>query len=63
VLRPGDTYQVPTEQGLELVTGNAGGLEILVDGDPTPSLGGTGVVVRDIQLDPDRLREGTAVPN
>ena len=63
VLRPGDTYQVPADEGLELVTGNAGGLEILVDGDLTPSLGATGAVVRDILLDADRLRDGTAVPN
>ena len=63
LLRPGDTYQVPETVGLELDTGNAGGLEILVDGQLTPSLGGSGVVVRDISLNAEQLLSGTAVTN
>ena len=63
LLRPGDTYQVPETDGLELDTGNAGGLEILVDGRLTPSLGGSGVVVRDISLNAEQLLSGTAVTN
>jgi cytoskeleton protein RodZ len=53
VMRAGETWPVPKGQGLLLTTGNAGGTEILVDGNPTPSLGGPGAVRRDIPLDPD----------
>lgn len=62
VLRTGDRYLVPNEAGLLLATGNAGGLQILVDGRPTPRLGPVGVVKREISLDPDRLLAGGAVP-
>ena len=63
ILRPGDSYAVPDANGLNLITGNAGGLEILVDGERIPSLGGDGVVLRNIGLDASRLVDGTAVPN
>jgi len=63
VLRPGDSYRVPDAEGLELVTGNAGGLRIFVDGDEAPPLGAPGTVLRDIPLDAERLRAGTARPN
>ena len=63
VLRPGDTYVVPDGAGLRLITGNAGGLDILVDGRVAPSLGGDGVVVRNISMDPQRLLNGTATAN
>ena len=61
VLRNGDVYRVPDRPGLTLATGNAGALEILVDGDPAPSLGTFGEVVRNIALDPSRLAAGTAI--
>ena len=60
VLRAGDSYQVPNQAGLTLSTGNAGGLEISVDGATAPALGPVGVVRRGVPLDPDRLRDGTA---
>jgi len=34
---------------------------ILVDGNPAPSLGGFGEVVRNVLLDPSRLAAGTAI--
>jgi len=61
LLRKGEQYTVPARDGLTLVTGNAGGLEITVGGESTPSLGPIGVVRRNILLDPDRLRAGTAI--
>lgn len=61
VLRSGDVYRVPDRGGLTLATGNAGALEILVDGEPAPSLGTFGEVVRNIALDPRRLADGTAI--
>ena len=61
VLRGGDSYQVPRRDGLTLLTGNAGGLEIYVDGRPTPSIGPLGAVRRNVSLDPERLLAGKAV--
>ena len=56
VMRAGETYSVPPKPQLLLTVGNAGGLDLLVDGAPVPSLGGPGVVRRDLPLDPDLLR-------
>ncbi len=61
LLRPGDVYRVPNRSGLSLWTGNAGGLEILVDGQPAPSIGETGVVRRRVILEVDPLLTGAAV--
>jgi len=61
LLRKGEQYTVPGREGLTLVTGNAGGLDVTVGGDSTPSLGPIGVVRRNIMLDPERLRAGTAI--
>ncbi len=63
LLRPGDSYRVPDRPGLKLLTGNAGALEILVDGKIVPSIGSMGTVRHGISLDVERLREGTAVQN
>jgi cytoskeleton protein RodZ len=61
VMRAGETYTVPEEvQGLMFTTGNAGGVEILVDGTKLKSLGAVGLVKRDIPLDPDKLKDGSA---
>ena len=62
VLRPGETYRVPDRTGLLMTTGNAGGLEVLVEGDALPSLGGPGVVRRDLPLEPAALRQAVAAP-
>ncbi len=56
VLRAGDTYDVPDEPGLTLLTGNAGGLVILVDGQEVPKLGRSGQVRRNVSLNPDSLK-------
>ena len=60
VLRIGDSYRVPNQDGLTLLTGNAGGIDIEVDGTRVPALGPVGSVRRQIVLDPDRLLRGTA---
>ncbi|MGH6879524.1 helix-turn-helix domain-containing protein [Hypericibacter sp.] len=62
VLRTGDRYLVPNDPTLTLSTGNAGGLDIMVDGKKVPSLGPVGVVRRGISLDPNRLLGGSAIP-
>ncbi|MHB0679222.1 DUF4115 domain-containing protein, partial [Roseomonas mucosa] len=56
LLRPGETYTVPAGEGMTLTTGKADALEIIVDGQTSPFLAGRTNVVRDIPLDPDRLR-------
>ena len=61
LLRTGDTYRVPNRPGLKLLTGNAGALEILVDGEAVPSIGPLGAVRRGVALDIERLRQGTAI--
>ncbi len=60
VLRPGETYRVPDRPGLLMTTGNAGGLEVMVEGDALPSLGAQGVVRRDLPLEPAALRQAVA---
>lgn len=56
VMRGGESWVVPKGVPLLLTTGNAGGTELLVDGEATPSLGPPGAVRRDIVLEPDGLR-------
>ncbi|MDB5406023.1 MAG: hypothetical protein JWL84_935 [Rhodospirillales bacterium] len=59
VLKAGDTYRVPDRAGLTLRTGNAGGLEVTVDGRPVAPIGPPGKS-RTAALDPDRLIAGSA---
>jgi cytoskeleton protein RodZ len=61
VMKPGESYRVPEGAGLSLRTGNAGALEITVDGHPVPPLGRIGAVRRNVLLDPQALIAGTAV--
>lgn len=61
ILRAGESYRVPNERGLTLVTGNAGALKVVVDGKAAPSLGPSGAVRRNVSLDPDKLAAGVAV--
>ncbi len=55
VLREGESFDVPDQPGLVLLTGNAGGLVITVDGKALPPLGAVGAVKRNLALDPDKL--------
>jgi cytoskeleton protein RodZ len=60
-LKAGDSYSVPDRSGLRLTTGNAGALDVIVDGQPAPSLGQPGTVRRNVALDPTRLKAGSAL--
>ena len=60
VLKAGETYLVPNQPGVSMRTGNAGGLEITVDGKPTPSIGPSGAI-RTVRLEPQGLISKTAV--
>jgi cytoskeleton protein RodZ len=57
VLRPGEAWPVPVRPGLLLDTGKANELDILLDGQPQPTLEGLVGVRRGIALEPDRLRQ------
>ena len=61
LMRAGDVYRVPDKPGLIMRTGNAGGLEVTVDGNAAPSLGGVGILRRSVPLDPQKLAAGEAV--
>lgn len=60
ILHEGDSYRVPDQPGILLMTGNAGALEIWLDDERLPSLGPPGLVLRDLALEPDALRATTA---
>lgn len=57
LLAAGDRYYVDGRTDLTLTTGNAGGLEIYIDGVSIPAIGPAGKVRRGIALDREQLRE------
>jgi cytoskeleton protein RodZ len=57
VLKAGESYRVPDRPGVLMRTGNAGGLEITVDGKPAPPIGPTGAI-RNVLLEPQVLMSG-----
>lgn len=60
LMKRGETFSVPPTGGVVLETGNAGGLDILVDGTAIASLGPQGAVRRGILLEPDSLLSGAS---
>ncbi len=63
ILRNGESWVAPQDNALLLATGNAGGTEIVFNGQVLlPNLGPMGAVRRGIQLNPDRLREMQPAP-
>ena len=58
LMRPGDSYEVPSGADLTLETGNAGGLQISVGGKRVPSLGPIGEIRRNIPLNAEKLLSG-----
>lgn len=59
-LQPGDRFTVPDRNDLALSTGNAGGLEILLDGQSVGRVGAPGAVVKNLSLAPDVLKRRVA---
>ena len=59
-LAPGDQLVLPDRTDLALWTGNAGGIELMVDGQSVGRAGPAGAVVRDLALTPDSLRQRSA---
>lgn len=60
LLHRGETYAVPSGTGLMLTVGNAGAINMVIDGRAAGALGRYGVVRHDIAL--DSLRPGEGVP-
>ena len=61
-LESGDRMFLPNRDDLSLWTGNAGGLEVQVDGKSVGVLGRRGDVLRELALDPDGLLRRKAMP-
>ncbi len=61
VLNQGEEYWIPEDQvDLNMTLGNAGGLQIVVDGTALPLLGAKGQVKRNVSLNLEKLRSRTA---
>jgi cytoskeleton protein RodZ len=60
VLEAGESYQAPDRAGLIMQTGNAGGLQVEVDGRVVGVLGKSGEVITRIPLDPSYFLERIA---
>ena len=57
MLRTGDSYHAPNRTDLFLMTGNAGAIVVMIDGETLGALGPIGQVRRNINLNADQLRE------
>jgi cytoskeleton protein RodZ len=56
LMEAGERFLLPERGDLALWTGNAGGLQVMVDGDELAPLGARGAVLRDVPLDPAALK-------
>jgi cytoskeleton protein RodZ len=62
LMKAGDVFPVPARPNLVLNTGNAGRIDVVVDGNVVPAIGASGSVRKDVPLDADQLKAGVAVP-
>ena len=53
LLRAGETWEWRAQESFILTVGNAGGVELILNGRPLPPLGEPGQVIRDIRLPPE----------
>lgn len=60
VLKKGEKYYVPDQRGMSIVTSNAGGFDVYVDGGKVANLGRSGDIVRGVALDPQSLKQRRA---
>jgi cytoskeleton protein RodZ len=61
-LEPNDVLLVPKRPDLALWTGNAGGLQVIVDGIILAPLGTSGAVIHGVSLEPSNLRTRLGPP-
>lgn len=57
VMDKGEEFYVPDQKGMTLVTSNAGGLDVFVDGSKVQRIGKEGEVMRGVDLSPDDLKK------
>ncbi|MBI3301216.1 MAG: DUF4115 domain-containing protein [Deltaproteobacteria bacterium] len=58
LLQPGERVEWSAQKGFLLIVGNAGGVQLTLDGEQLPPLGASGRVVRNLQLPPpERQKE------
>ncbi len=57
ILKADETFDVPEGDGMKMITGNAGGILVLLNGQELPKLGSVGDVRRNLSLNPDDLRK------
>lgn len=57
VMAQGEQFFVPDQPGMSLVTSNAGGLAVIVDGAPVQNLGRRGEIIRGVSLNADDLKK------
>lgn len=56
-MAPGEQIVLPNRSDLALWTGNAGGVELVVDGQSIGRLGAMGAVLKDLSLEPESLKQ------
>ncbi len=59
-LNPGESYRAPDKPGVTLVTGNAGGLDVEIDGKKLGTLGKSGEMLRNVPVDASYFLEHIA---
>jgi len=59
LLKKGEIYQLPEQPDLTLITSNAGGLEVLIDGHTRSILRDEGAIKRGVAINLDNLRSGS----
>lgn len=57
VMDKGEQFYVPDQKGMTLVTSNAGGLTVYVDGNKVQPIGSEGEVMRGVDLSPNDLKK------
>ncbi|HSD52059.1 MAG TPA: RodZ domain-containing protein [Candidatus Methylomirabilis sp.] len=58
LLQKGQTARFSADAGFVVTIGNAGGVELTLNGEPVPSLGASGQVIRDLSLPSPRRPSG-----
>jgi cytoskeleton protein RodZ len=59
LLQKGQTARFGADEGFEITLGNAGGVDLSLNGEPIPPLGKSGQVVRRVAIPPVRRDQGT----
>jgi cytoskeleton protein RodZ len=61
LMKAGETFEVPAQPGYKLSTGNAAGIDLMVDGQRLSPLGKSGAVRKNVALEPEALLRSPGV--